>query len=266
MMDEEGTTTTPGLAAEIARMDAEIKAIAGKVDTIQSMMQQLITLMQQQPTTQPQAQQSLFGNVAAQQAPAYSNPPASVPAIANSGPTVEQQRIHGLRRKRLVDMYTRWNPEKVKDVDTILYQYRGKETMLFQQLEDKYGRSAIPTTISQPMAPSGMPPPMTASLFGDGPSDEELAKQRQEAAEAQRKREEAAREAARKAEVPMFQPLATTTSILFPFVFGLQEERLRLEEVERQRLEEERRLAEEERLRKEEEARIKKEVSYHYLS
>ena len=50
----------------------------------------------------------------------------------------ERDRIHQLRRKKLVGIYEKHNPDKLKDVDALLKAYAGRESALFEKLEKKY--------------------------------------------------------------------------------------------------------------------------------
>ena len=50
----------------------------------------------------------------------------------------ERRRIYQLRRKKLVGIYEKHNPEKLSEVDNILRRFKGREATLFEMLEKKY--------------------------------------------------------------------------------------------------------------------------------
>jgi len=43
-------------------------------------------------------------------------------------------------RQKVVDLYERINPEKLTEIDYIMKKYEGKEELLIERLEKKYGR------------------------------------------------------------------------------------------------------------------------------
>jgi hypothetical protein len=48
----------------------------------------------------------------------------------------------GNHRERLIQFYTKYNPDKLKDVDSTLAKYQGREVTLFEMLENKYIKQA----------------------------------------------------------------------------------------------------------------------------
>ena len=60
------------------------------------------------------------------------------PTVVSDAVSKERNRIYQLRRKKLVGIYEKHNPEKLAEVDTILERYEGRESLLFELLEKKY--------------------------------------------------------------------------------------------------------------------------------
>jgi hypothetical protein len=60
---------------------------------------------------------------------------------------VPAPRTNADHRQRLVSFYQIHNPGKLSKVDAALEKYAGQESILFQNLEDKYGESK-PTTVT----------------------------------------------------------------------------------------------------------------------
>eukprot|EP00936_MAST-01D_sp_MAST-1D-sp1_P001272 g1272.t1 len=60
------------------------------------------------------------------------------PARMNDKVLAERRRIYQLRRKKLVGIYEKHNPEKLSEVDNILRRFKGREATLFEMLEKKY--------------------------------------------------------------------------------------------------------------------------------
>jgi hypothetical protein len=60
------------------------------------------------------------------------------PTVVSDAVSKERNRIYQLRRKKLVGIYEKHNPEKLAEVDTILRRFKGRESTLFEMLEKKY--------------------------------------------------------------------------------------------------------------------------------
>ncbi|OQR80930.1 nuclear pore complex protein [Thraustotheca clavata] len=103
--------------------------------------------------------------------------PASTPAASPFGGGAKDYRT------RLVEFYTKHNPTKLSDVDTVLAKYRGNEEKLFKNLEAKYegktntpfgagtttigfGNASSGTGFGQPSAPAATPAFGASNAFG----------------------------------------------------------------------------------------------------
>lgn len=73
----------------------------------------------------------------------------------------ERDRIHQLRRKKLVGIYEKHNPEKLPEVDNILRAYAGREAVLFERLEQKY---ALNVAFGSARLPPPLSPQQQAAL------------------------------------------------------------------------------------------------------
>lgn len=51
----------------------------------------------------------------------------------------EEEKLREENRKKLVEIYTVYNPEKIKIIDKLLDKYKGNEDQLFADIENKYG-------------------------------------------------------------------------------------------------------------------------------
>jgi hypothetical protein len=86
--------------------DARLEALESKVDNMTDMLSTIIGMLKEAESLRP--------------------------------PPTEAQRIRALRRKKLVQIYEQHNPSKLEEVDEILDRYAGRETQMFEMLEQKY--------------------------------------------------------------------------------------------------------------------------------
>ena len=61
----------------------------------------------------------------------------------------EEERMREANKKRLVEIYTVYNPEKIKIIDLLLDKYKGREDQLFADIEAKYGGQDSPYAVQE---------------------------------------------------------------------------------------------------------------------
>nr|CCA18228.1 nuclear pore complex protein putative [Albugo laibachii Nc14] len=86
---------------------------------------------------------SISGFGASIPGPSFSNPSQPIVLSKPFG------TASGTCRDRLVQFYQKHNPEKLNDVDKTLAKYAGRETVLFELLEKKYGQTPLTSTTPQ---------------------------------------------------------------------------------------------------------------------
>ena len=90
---------------------------------------------------------------------------ASTPELeAPSAPApTEEVDFASQCREQLIQLYERYNPDKVKDVDDLLRKYAGREPLLISAVEAKYSREEAAS--SPPAVPK--PADVLAAVTGD---------------------------------------------------------------------------------------------------